>query len=256
MSDLTRKPSLPSRSPVSAGLSPSPLAAAGPSAAGGVAQQQQQHQLPPPAHPSSTSAAAAASSGVPPHAAVAGAPPQAAAYGQPSTGGAPGSLPSAAAFPAAASMTAVAPPPGSAPVSRGPYPISAFVLKMSGAYLGSVVGIWSTQDGRHGKTEKLGGSSIGFGHTSYRSLRNKGVPEGAFVRFGLEVALGKNCEDQTVFIYEEACVSSLSFVRTGADSSAVPPASAILHSSPCSAYYVASGTSLSSDKLHLVTLDE
>jgi len=203
MSDLTRKPSLPSRSPVSAGLSPSPLAAAGPSAAGGVLQ-------PPPTHPSTAAA------GVPPHAAVAGAPqaaysqpgvaPMAAAAPAPSLAGQqPGGMPSAAAFPAAASMTAVAPPPGTAPVSRGPYPISAFVTKVSGAYLASVVGIWSTQDGRHGKTEKLG-SSIGLGHTSYRSLRNKGVPEGAFVRMGLEVALGKNCEDQTVFIYEEACV--------------------------------------------------
>lgn len=252
MSDLTRKPSLPSRSPVSAGLSPSPLAAAGPSAAGGVIQ-------PPPAHPAT---AAATGAGVPPHAAVAGAPQ--AAYSQPTvataaaappppaTAGQPGALPSAAAYPAAASTTTVAPPPGTAPVSRGPYPISAFVLKNGGAYIASIVAIWSTQDGRHGKTEKLG-SSIGSLHTTYRSLRNKGVPEGAFVRFCLDVALGKNCEDQTVFIYEEACVSpSVSAVG--------PPLTSLclLHpgSSPCSAYYVSSGTSLSSDKLHLVTLDE
>lgn len=72
----------------------------------------------------------------------------------------------------------------------------------------SIVAHWSTTDGRVGKTEKLGGS-IGFGHTSYRSLKDKGVPEGAFVRLGCEVTLGKNAEAKDTFIYESSYVPFL-----------------------------------------------
>lgn len=176
-------PSLPPRSPVSHGLSASPLSPTGASAASG----------------------AAPAAGVPPHAAVAGAPappglaqqqqqqqaPVAAAAAPPAINeqpATPGLAPPAAGGSALtrSTSTASATPLAAAPPAPGAFPISGFVIKGAKAYSSHAVAHWHTSDGRSGKTERLGGT-IQLGLTAYRSLKNRGVPEGAFVRLGLEV---------------------------------------------------------------------
>ncbi|KAL7414421.1 hypothetical protein BDY24DRAFT_440394 [Mrakia frigida] len=113
-------------------------------------------------------------------------------------------------------------------VQDGLYPISAFVLKQGGAYQAYVTVRWTTSEGRTGVTERLG-HSIGFNHVGSRSLRDKGVPEGAKVRLALEVLLGKHSEAHEEFLYDSRAMSS--------------------------AFYVSRGTSLTLDKLKLVVAD-
>ncbi|KAL7410067.1 hypothetical protein BDY24DRAFT_401278 [Mrakia frigida] len=129
--------------------------------------------------------------------------------------------------------TAVGGGAGSVPSSGGGlgdglYPISAFVLKQGGAYQAYVTVRWTTSDGRSGVTERLG-SSIGFNHTGSRSLRQKGIPEGARVKLSLDVTLGKHSDAHEEFIFDSRALTS--------------------------AFYTSGGTSLTIEKLHLVVAD-